>query len=420
MFESYSEITIGRILCVLLAPFIMLYRLLNVIYCLIINSYYKNTRFDKYSEVALPADDVFQSDEWQSFQFMETTFSDLPDFKTMRSRMNRWSNDYFGTDANIVITKKTSTEFVNRLMRSKPSDVIKGASHLLVYCPMNNTLIGFCDHYYCDGHVLRWYICCAFWDDNTVMRYSDFPKYHYIPLLGDSMVANLAGRQISDCLLYPSQLSGVADHTRVMTQMFDSSGVGRKWDRWCTFTRSTLHMFDSMPDVEYLRFGITVGFDTDQVFANNRIGIIIVRIQRPTGKYDERFNDVAEQYKEQCTNNYTDAHTSYDILRHFSSAALRSAGRKTIDAIFTTLYSQDELPMMIRGAGGFAGPKPDGEFLYINVVTCGNSSMITYVSNLKQINYDLLESYGLEEKYSFPHDAATMSVATRSMAYDSE
>ena len=389
------------LICAILSPLLLLFRAIHCLYCRYIRWFHKNTHFDKYSEISLPADVGFQRDGWQTFQFLEMTYESIPDWKIIKQRMDRWSLEHFQQESNFVITEKPSRQYVLETVGTKkPSEVVRNRSHLIVYCPASSTVIGLCDHYYSDGSALRSFLYNICIDMNP--SFSAFPKYNYIPLLSDAMVGELMFRQSFDAYRFPSCLSQTTDRTRVLTQTFYSSSVGRKWDRWCTFTRSTLQLFNAFTeDVEYLRVGITVGFDTDQVYANNRIGVIVVRIERPFGSYEEQFESVYKQYKQQATEKYTDAHTSYDILRNYSTGAFRKYARKSLDCLFTTLYTPEECPMT-RAVGGFVGKQNDGDpYLYINVITSGAKSFVTYVTNLKQIQYDKLEHSGLENRYEF-------------------
>ena len=126
--------------------------------------------------------------------------------------------------------------------------------------------------------------------------------------------------------------------------------------------------------------------------------------------YSEQFDMIAGQFKNQCCENYTDAHTTYDMIRDFSSTSFRSLGRKSVDAIFTAMYTKEELESVNRVIGGFVGPEPNTEFLYINVTTLCDKSFVTYVSNLKQMNYSLLERYGMEPRYDFPNSETTTAI----------
>jgi hypothetical protein len=158
-----------------------------------------------------------------------------------------------------------------------------------------------------------------------------------------------------------------------------------------------------MPNIEYLRVGLTVAFDADRTFGNNRIGTIITRITRPKqNTYNERIVDLMKQFKTQATANYIDAHTTYDILRGYDVGLFRKFGMKQmLDIIFTALYYKEELKQAIAGIGGFVGSFKDYEYLYINAISHGTNTQMTYVSNWKDMNYNKLVDDGMEMEYKF-------------------
>jgi hypothetical protein len=83
-------------------------------------------------------------------------------------------------------------------------------------------------------------------------------------------------------------------------------------------------------------------------------------------------------------------------MRHFAM--------KTIDIVFTALYFKEEITQLERGLGGFVGTFSDYEFLYINTVSTGSATNLTYVSNLKQMNYDILVNDGMTIEYEFANN----------------
>jgi hypothetical protein len=352
----------------------------------------------------LPSDAVFAVDEWISFQHIEWTFRKLDDVSTIKERMDQWSREHFNIDANIVVTSLTSTDYMYKMVQQKPSQVIQNTTHIVVICPSNNTILVLCDHYFCDGNTLMGVFKHLF--SNFRPTLPCFPKYTYIPGISDAMAGEFCYRQLFESRQYPSQLSGVDDKTTVLTQSFDSTTVQRKWDRWANYARATIQLFDALTsDVKYLRFGLTVGFNTDQFFTNNRIGVIFVRIHRPASElsYDEQFDDIAKQFRDQVMTRYMDAHTSYDLVRDFASSTFREYGRKAIDGMFTALYIKEAVPGIISGAGAFVGSFMDYEWIYINTITTGTKTAITYNLNLKQLDFSKMEQNGMSVRYSYQH-----------------
>lgn len=359
----------------------------------------RDLTYHKYTDDVLPADTTFACDIWQSFQFIEWRFSDKwVGSDKLEQRINIWSMKHFGKPANCVRWNGTSKSYIAMITRKKPSEVIRNHTHLVVIC--EQTIIGLLDHYYCDGNILMDYFRNYFIDEKLV--FPKFPKYTYYPFISDAMAIQMMAKQMIEIIKYPSQVRGVDDKLRILSKVFNKMG-DLEWNRWTIYAVSTLPIFEFMSDIDYLHVGLTVGFDTDQTYGNNRIGMILVRIQRPKqSTYNERIENLMEQYKTQATANYMDAHTTYDILRGYDVRYLRDYKiKKFIDVIFTALYFKEEINSLERGLGGFVGALSEYEFLYINAISTGTTTNLTYVSNLKQMNYDILTNDGMTIEYEF-------------------
>jgi hypothetical protein len=386
-------------LCLALSPWAVAARAIHQI-PIAMKQKTRDLTYHKYTDDVLPADTRFVDDIWQSFQFFEWRFNDKwLDYDEFVIRMDSWSLENFGIRSNCILYDDTSQTYVRMITQKKPSDVIRNNTHILVYCPRNKTIIGFMDHYYCDGHSLMDYFRHIFIEEKPT--FSNLPKYTYYPFISDAMAIQMMAKQTIELLKYPSQIRGVDDKMRILIKQFQKIDE-LEWNRWTIYAVGTLPIFESMPGIDYLHVGLTVGFDTDRTFGNNRIGMILVRIQRPKqSTYNERISDLMEQYKTQATANYMDAHTTYDILRGYDVRYLRHFGMKTIDIVFTALYFKEEITQLERGIGGFAGAFSEYEFLYINTVSTGNITNLTYVSNLKQMNYNVLTNDGMTIEYEF-------------------
>jgi len=137
-----------------------------------------------------------------------------------------------------------------------------------------------------------------------------------------------------------------------------------------------------MPTIDYLRVTITVGIDTDTEYGNNRIGGIIVLIKRPkdfaTNTTSHNIAQIADQFKIKITASYTDAMTSYDILRSYDTSFLREYSRKTFTDIIFTTYKVDgqQFSNLQQGIGGFFGK----ENFYINACTINDTCHFTYIT----------------------------------------
>ena len=388
-------------LCLAVSPLAVVARAIHQIPIAMKNKT-RDLSYHKYTDDVLPADTRFVDDVWQSFQFAKWQFNDKwCGTDIYEQRVNEWSMKNFGVPGNCIRWNDTPKSYIEMITRKKPSTVIKNHTHLIVVCEETKTTLGFMDHYYCDGNSLMDYFQCIFIEEKPT--FPKFPSYTYYPFVSDAMAIQMASKQVIEILKYPSQVQGIDDKLRVLSKRF-SKNDDLEWNRWTIYAISTLPVFESMPNVEYLHVGLTVGFDTDQTFGNNRIGMILVRIVRPKqdGTYNDRIRDIMEQYKTQAIANYTDAHTTHDILRGYDVRYLRRFGMKAvIDIVFTALYFKEELPGFENGVGGFVGAFSEYEFLYINAVSVGNKTCLTYVSNLKQMNYDTLTNDGMAIKYEF-------------------
>ena len=387
-------------LCLALSPWAVAARAIHQI-PIIMKQKTRDLTYHKYTDDVLPADTTFADDVWQSFQFVEWRFSEKwIGADKVKERINIWSMKHFGIPANYICWNGTSKSYIEMITRKKPSEVIRNHTHLVVICEQTNNAFGFLDHYYCDGNILMDYFRNYFIEEN--LTYPIFPKYTYYPFISESMAIQMMTKQTIEMINYPSQINGVDDKLRILSKRFKKMDE-LEWNRWTIYAVSTLPVFESMPGIDYLRVGLTVGFDTDRTYGNNRIGVILVRIQRPKqSTYNERIRDLMEQYKTQAIANYMDAHTTYDILRGYDTSNLRQYGIKQwVDVVFTSIYFKEEIEQLICGFGGFVGALSDYEFLYINAISAGTTTNLTYVSNLKQMNYDTLTNDGMTIEYEF-------------------
>lgn len=391
--------------CLALSPYAVAARAVHQLPILWKNKQ-RDLSYHKYEDNVLPADVRFVDDVWQSFQFFEWSFTgDFIAYDTFVERMDIWSLENFKVKSNCIQYKGRPKSYVDMITRKKPSEIIRNHTHLLMYFPKHKTIAGFMDHYYCDGHSLMDYFRKLFIEENPT--FPKMPSYTYYPFLSDAMAIQLLWKQCIECVKYPSQVIGVDDKLRVLSKKCRPID-NVEWNRWTVYALGVLPLFESMPGVDYLRVGLTVGFDTDQTFGNNRIGTIFVRVIRPKQPtHNERICDLMEQFKTQATANYTEAHTTYDVLRGYDVSYVRRFGvKKTIDIVFTSLYFKEAVTKMKRGIGGFVGAFSEYEFLYVNAVSTGPVTNLTYVSNVKQIDYQVLTNNGMKIEYEFDNTDA--------------
>ena len=359
-------------------------------------------RYNKYMQVSLPSDVSFTDDKWGSFQYLEWRFTAKWNHDECKRRSDAWSQKHFRCPSNFIATKGTVDSYVKKVTRKKPSTVVKNHTHLIVY--FDNALIAFMDHFFCDGLVLADFIKHMFAEERLGGKI--FPKYVSVPLISDYMALEFSARTMFESITYPSQIGGMSDKTRTMTETItkrvDMAHI--PWNRWSIYAHGLYRIFQAVPEVEYLRVGLTVGFDSDQTFGNNRIGMVIVVIQRPRGvsTYNEHILHLMEQVKTQAVSRSTDANTSYDIIRAYDIGFIRKYNMKrVIDIFFTSICFKEELTHHVTGIGGFIGSIEKNEFLYISCLTFGTVAFFTYVSNWKQINYNTLTRNGATINYEF-------------------
>ncbi len=91
-------------------------------------------------------------------------------------------------------------------------------------------------------------------------------------------------------------------------------------------------------------------------------------------------------------------------MRGYDTRYIRNYKCKKYDIIFTSLYFKEEITSLERGLGGFVGNLSDCEYLYINAITNGTITNLTYVSNLKQMNYETLTNDGMTIEYEFDNN----------------
>jgi hypothetical protein len=355
---------------------------------------------DKYNMVSLPPDVNFVKDRWQSFQYIEWRFSEKWNCDECRQRSDDWCMNNFKCKSNFIANEGSSVkQYIETITRKKPSEVIKNSTHLIVY--FNNILIAFMDHYFCDGIVLADFIKHMFKEEKLSNKV--FPKYKNYPFISDYMAIEFTGRTFFDSLKYPSQIKDISEKTHTMTEIFRKTN-DIAWNRWTIYAHGSYRIFESVSDVDYLRIGLTVGFDSDKMFGNNRIGMIIVIIKRPphNSTYNEKIMNLMEQFENQTMTRSYDANTSYDIIRGYDIGFIRkSKMKRVIDIYFTSLFFKEENTHNVTGVGGFIGAINNTEFTYISALTFGTLSHFTYVSNWKQMNLNALTSSGVTIDYEF-------------------
>jgi hypothetical protein len=369
--------------------------------------------------ICRPMDTAFNDDNWINYQcigwwFTETYFKEL--MPEIPGRIKRWSAEHFQSPdtcmfvtidtAHPVYTDDPTNQFakiVEWLNTNPPSVFLGSHTHATVSVPDHNMFVGFLDHYSCDGSILFDYFLHVL-DIHHTQPPPPLPKYQYIPLLTDAITAECAIRTSLNVWSRPVQI------TTHGTGLVGSRNILHKadayeWSRWGNYAESVLRVFEKLEGVRgdlgtvlfgstasppithpvppHLNICLCAGIDTDCMFGNNRIGCILVQVTRPDPmkSRNERMDDLMEQFKTQCTENFTDAISSYDALRGFDVGKIREYfSANVFDIVFTSFRCTECPDGMTSGFGGFTGTY-DSPMMYINSMTTKDQSHISYTTN---------------------------------------
>ena len=117
-------------------------------------------------------------------------------------------------------------------------------------------------------------------------------------------------------LSYPSQIKYQKD-TNIYSIVLEKHQI-KPYNRWYVWAFSVAQLFKySEQNIDYLKIGVTVGFDTDIVNGNNRIGIIFCLIK------NDSIDNIAKQLETQVLANKYHALATYDMLRNHDTTYLR-------------------------------------------------------------------------------------------------
>jgi hypothetical protein len=392
-------------LYILLTPFAYIARLYHQVPILIKANSRKEqiSSYNKYNIVALPSDSNFVKDKWQSFQYMEFNFPEGCDIDKYRVHLDTWSMKNFKCKANFINYEGQVKEYIETIIRKKPSQVIINSPHLIVY--FKNKISIFLDHYFCDGLIIADFLKHLFSEDN--ISTITFPKYVSYPFISDYRAIEFLARMSIENIIYPPLINGIGEKTYLMSKIVKKNEE-LPWNRWIIYALGLYYVYEALPqDVSYLRIGLTVGFDSDTTFGNNRIGLIIVIIKRPhIGlSQNEKILNYMEQFKNQTLARYTDALTCYDVIRSYNMTYIRSSKMKRIiDIYFTSLFFKEGTPQSTGGVGGFIGKINNNEYMYISAMSYGPTAHFTYVTNWNQLKLSDLTSSGLSLEHEFDNN----------------
>ena len=390
-------------LYILATPFVYIARLYHKV-PILLSSRTRNKQgmcYNKYNTIALPSDSKFKQDRWHSFQYVELEFS--CSIEKHMERADKWSMKNFNCKSNFVKYEGSVKEYIETITKKKPSEVIINTTHLIVY--FKNSVIIFMDHYFCDGLIIIDLLKHLFYEDN--IPNITFPKYINYPFISDYVAIEYFARMFNKSKKYPPLINGIGAKTNLMTEILKKN-EDLIWNRWTIYAHGIYNLYEALPeDVDYLRVGITVGFNADTTFGNNRIGLIIVIIKRSPINliYNEKILNYMEQFKNQTLACYKDANTTYDIIRSYNISNVRTSKMtRLVDIYFTSFYFKEEARNFIGGIGGFVGTANKTESTYICAISLESTTYFTYVTNWKQIDLNKLTSNGVSLKYEFDNN----------------
>ena len=395
-----------------LSPFLIPFRMahqLPILYDNTINGYDVNIPASKMetARTIKPSDVTFYEDKLKNYQYMFAEYEKEEFLKIshgLSNRLRKWAVKHFKDKHRraFKICYDYSSETVQKMIYSMPmSKLLNGYESIIFVCSENNRIIMLLDHYVCDGITLFNFINAQ---SNLTTPTPPFPNYYYIPFISDALLIEYLLRNGMGYLKYPSQIQNFnRDFLTPSFKIVRREDIDCEWNRWNNYGECLLNIFEKFEGVEnalgesfinpctnnqsiahnavpsHFNVFLTVGINTNTCFGNNRIGGIIVTVKRPDPHLDRTYRreDIAIQFKTQCTKHFTDAIVSYDMLRGFDTTIMREFGCNKIDIIFTSFkmpYSHK------KGFGGFIGTE-SAPFMYISSKTSDTESTISYSTN---------------------------------------
>ncbi len=343
---------------------------------------------------------MFHKDSFSTFQFAQYHFKKTGYVNTLRKKLDNWSQTHFKVDANVETVKGAAKEFVLEIVKCKPSKRIGNNTHLFALFPDTNELVCLLDHYYCDGLILFDFIKQIF---KSVKGNLNFPKYTYYPIVSDALVCDFSIRTLYNTYTRPIIITEY-DKTRIFTRITHKTENGI-WNRWSNYAMNVLPIFECANELAWVRVAINIGFDTDKTFGNNRIGAIVVCIEKPSShlSYDLQMECLMKQFQEQVALSYKDGMTSYDLLRSYNTTAIRRfASTNVVTIYFTSLLIPRHTTRFDFLIGSFPGNDYDCPFFYINSTTIHETNYTTFTTNWTQFDDEkLISNFDAKHNYTF-------------------
>lgn len=340
--------------------------------------------YNKYTEVAYPSDIVFQKNNWGFFQFMKFYFNNIEQ-EILVKRLSSWAFDTWSLSLNYrIIENTTSNEYCRHLYHNtNPKSEIINTTHLVIFFPNEKMIIVFMDHYYCDG-IIMFNMLKYLTNHNDKLPSI---KYKYISFINEIFMNNFIFKNYIKKLLKPSNIDYSGEPV-FLSEEFDKDTLGNDvpWNRWSIYARALMHVFNCCPkQVKNLNIAITVAIDIDSSIrnGNNRIGIIIINIQKPNNFYEnnykQNFAKLSKVLKDKIMSNSKDAISSYHLMNTYPTHRLRNYFSQNIDLILSAFKINDYIPQITKSEGGFFGPQK----FYIGACTFKSRCHLTISTTIK-------------------------------------
>ena len=354
--------------------------ILRLIHFLLLKKNNLNNSFNKYNEISKPTDIVFQDDTYDNFQFFFISYKKLYLDKLITD-LNKWTISSFNLPLNYIISNIPIDNYIYNLYNTtKPSQIIKNTTHLVIFFPKENKLFILLDHYYCDGFQIINIIQIMF-NYNKLIPIK-VPKYKYLPIVSDFLIYKFLCKNVIYNLTYPTYLK-YGDKQYIMHKTLYKNEC-KRWDRWNIYAKSIINIYECSKQIKYLKIGLTVAIDGDKSYGNNRIGIITVIINKPNNfelnTHEENVENLTKQFKLKVEYNKSDCINSYDLLKSYDTTILRKYfSNNFIDIVFSSFKLDFDYDNALVGSGGFLGNTK----FYICAVTVGERCIITITTKLK-------------------------------------
>ncbi len=302
---------------------------------------YKNTS----NNIISANDFIFKDNKWENnYMLGLINFNESPNYsfrqyilnffkrqKNWEKTKSSWYLKYKIEGLVQIDDQNNIHSFIDSLKYNKPPILKKKylLPYRIVFLTKNRNIVLLLNHFYCDGIVLHDIITENL--ANTEKSVNFFP-YKYYPIYSDICLLNFFARHFYNYFFVKNKNKYLKLHDKSIVINKNINFFG-KIDRWFVFSNVLDIIFKNISlKKKYLTVGVTVGFDDNNYFCNNRIGVIILRIPRK-----KSIEEYTKFLKKRLFAKQNEALVTYDLLRNFPSTYLRTKFNGKIDVLLTTL-----------------------------------------------------------------------------------